>query len=217
MNYDSCPQIDRLAAEYVLGTMQGRARRRFEEVLRSSPAARAATDAWTQRLHLLSSVRSSLEPSEDLFARIEQRIDQRQRLPGASSTKPTERDAGRAPRAARWSWLRPALGFALGVVLTWGVIDTLRPARYETLTTRPTRTAAQGQTLRLLFAPRTTLEQMHAALRTVGADIVAGPSDLGVLTVRIPDDQTLARALATLRAHPTVRLAEPVIGEKGAP
>lgn len=219
MNYDRCPQLDRLAAEYVLGTMHGQARRRFERVMRDSPAARAATDAWTHRLHLLSNVPSRLEPSPDLFARIEQRIGQSNRSPNRSpkpaSTSPAERGATRASRASRWSWLRPSLGFALGVVLTWSALDALRPVRYETLTTRPAQTAGQGQTLRLLFAPQTTLEQINEALQAVDAGIVAGPTGLGVLTVRVPEGQSIERSLTKLRANPAVRLAEPVIGQEG--
>jgi anti-sigma-K factor RskA len=51
MNYDKPELIERLAAEYVLGTLRGRARDRFASVLRAVPAARAAVWRWEARLH----------------------------------------------------------------------------------------------------------------------------------------------------------------------
>ena len=42
--------LDRLAAEYVLGTLRGGARRRFEQELAPGSPARAAVDRWESRL-----------------------------------------------------------------------------------------------------------------------------------------------------------------------
>ena len=206
MNYDTHPQLDRLVADYVLGTMPPRVRRRLEAVMRRSPAVQAAVDAWSDRLHLLSRVESPLDPSPAVFARIERRIDQ---------TMPSTAAGLGARRAAVWSWLRPALGFAFGVMLTWG-LTTLQWPVFETLTTAPPAAPAQRQTLRLLFAPGTTVEQMNAALRAVDASIVAGPTPLGLLTVSVPDALPLERALATLRSQPVVRFAEPVVAPKAS-
>ena len=206
MNYDTHPQLDRLVADYVLGTMPPRVRRRLEAVMRRSPAVQAAVDAWSDRLHLLSRIESPLDPSPAVFARIERRIDQ---------TMPSTAAGLGARRAAVWSWLRPALGFAFGVMLALG-LTTLQWPVFETLTTAPPAAPAQRQTLRLLFAPGTTVEQMNAALRAVDASIVAGPTPLGLLTVSVPDAQPLERALATLRSQPVVRFAEPVVAPKAS-
>jgi anti-sigma-K factor RskA len=203
MNYENHPQLARLAAEYVLGTMQPRVRRRLEAVMRRSPPVQAAVDAWSERLHLLSRVASPLDPSPAVFANIERRIDQ---------SMPSKAAARRAPL---WGWLRPAAGFAFGVLLTVAV-TTLQWPVYETLTSAPPAAATPHHTVRLLFAPGTTVEQMSAALRTVDASIVAGPTPLGLLTVSVPDTQAPERALATLRAQPVVRFAEPVVAPKAA-
>lgn len=206
MNYDAHPQLDRLAAEYVLGTMPARARRRFEAVVHRSPAAQAAIDAWSDRLHLLSQVDFALEPSPAVFARIERRLDR-----SARASSPG-RAAG--PGAWGWSWLRPAAGFALGVLVTLGATLLLQPPAYETLTTAPSGAPQQRQLLRVLLDPGTTVEQLNAALRTVGASVVAGPTEIGMLTVTIPNGQPLEPALATLRTQPGVRLAEPVVAPR---
>jgi anti-sigma-K factor RskA len=54
MNYNRPELLDRLAAEYVLGTLRGRALGRFERLVRELPAARAAVQAWEQRLATLA-------------------------------------------------------------------------------------------------------------------------------------------------------------------
>src|SRR6266446_451191 len=46
VNYLLPERLDRLAREYALGTLTGRARRRFENVLRQTPAAASAVTAW---------------------------------------------------------------------------------------------------------------------------------------------------------------------------
>ena len=210
MNLDTNPQLERLAGDYVLGTMPLRARRRMEALLRRSPAVRAAVDAWSNRLHLLSRIEFDLEPSPALFGRIEQRMEQRteQRISAARRNSAVPPQAA-APRVPAGSWWRPALGFALGVLVTVA-LTTLRPTAFETLTDPPAPTEPQRQTLRVLFAPDASVEQLQAALRSVHANIVAGPSEMGVVTVTIAPGQPVPLALATLRAQPGVRFAEAV-------
>ena len=50
MDYSRPDLADRLAADYVAGTLRGRARRRFEALLPAHANLRAATRAWQERL-----------------------------------------------------------------------------------------------------------------------------------------------------------------------
>ena len=50
MNYTHPELLRQLSAEYALGTLRGRARRRFERLLRTSPDARAEVGFWEFRL-----------------------------------------------------------------------------------------------------------------------------------------------------------------------
>lgn len=50
MKYDQPELQTRLAAEYVLGTLHGRARTRFERLLAEQPGLRDHVSAWEQRL-----------------------------------------------------------------------------------------------------------------------------------------------------------------------
>lgn len=65
---------DRLAAEYVLGTMPARARRRFTALLRQSPALRRAVAEWEARLIPLVDSLPAIEPPERVWAEIDARV-----------------------------------------------------------------------------------------------------------------------------------------------
>jgi anti-sigma-K factor RskA len=105
MNYDRAELLDRLAAEYVFGTMNARVRSRFQAIQRALPAARLAVQEWEQRLTPLAQSVPSVQPSAAAWAAIERRIGGR------------ESRAAESPSGWR-SWLKPVLGVAFGVVAT---------------------------------------------------------------------------------------------------
>lgn len=74
MDYSRPDRADRLAAEYVLGTLHGPARRRFEALLPSHPALRDAVAAWQARLTPLSDSVPPVAPSPAAWQGIEQRL-----------------------------------------------------------------------------------------------------------------------------------------------
>lgn len=106
MNYNDPRLLDRLAAEYVFGSLSSRARRRFERLRQRLPAADEAARDWERRLMPLS---RSVAP-ERPPARVWNAIDER--------TGGGEREASNRP----WRWLRPVWGFAFGVLATLGVV-----------------------------------------------------------------------------------------------
>ncbi len=74
MNYLLPERLDRLAREYALGTLAGAARRRFERVLRQSPAALRAVGAWQERLGGLAGAVPAMQPGESVWRSLEQRL-----------------------------------------------------------------------------------------------------------------------------------------------
>jgi anti-sigma-K factor RskA len=106
MNYNRPELLDHLASEYVLGTLHGRARRRFEHVLRHLPAAQEAVRAWEARLAPLASVVPPVRPPARVWAAISSRTDGRRTV-------------------FRAGWWKPLLGFALGSLLTVGVVQLI--------------------------------------------------------------------------------------------
>lgn len=65
---------DKLAAEYVLGTLSPRARRRFEIYLRGNPQLRRAVSEWETRLGPLTGVLPSTEPPARVWQAIQTRL-----------------------------------------------------------------------------------------------------------------------------------------------
>lgn len=65
--------VDRLAAEYVLGTLRGAARRRFERWL-VSPQVEALVRAWEERLSGLEPALRGVAPSPAVWQGIEKRL-----------------------------------------------------------------------------------------------------------------------------------------------
>jgi anti-sigma-K factor RskA len=113
MRYDRPDLLDRLAAEYALGTLQGGARRRFRRVLLDSAAARTAVAAWEARLGSLAGAVPHEAPPRHLWHAIEQATGGKART---------------ATRRVRGAWFRPALGFVFGALAAVGA--TLMAPQY---------------------------------------------------------------------------------------
>jgi anti-sigma-K factor RskA len=96
MDYSRPELADRLAAGYVLGTLRGPARRRFEALLPAHAALRGAVRGWQDRLMPLSAEVTPVPPSPQVWKRIEARIG------GAASTKAAATAA--PPRAQLAFW-----------------------------------------------------------------------------------------------------------------
>ena len=112
MNYDRPGLLDRLAAEYVFGTLAPRARRRFERLRRTLPAADSAARDWEAWTGPLALPVPAAMPSPELWAAIERRT-------GAAVPASVAADRQRS------GWLgffKPALGFALGAVAALGLV-----------------------------------------------------------------------------------------------
>lgn len=74
MDYSRPELADRLAADYVTGTLRGPARRRFEALLPAHPRLRAAVRDWQDRLIPLTISVQPEKPPAAVWKRIEARI-----------------------------------------------------------------------------------------------------------------------------------------------
>jgi anti-sigma-K factor RskA len=127
VNYNRADLLDRLASEYVLGTLHGAARRRFDKVLVESAAARAAVHGWEQRFASLAASVPPVEPPLRVWAATEARIRSTTASTAASAA------AGRGSKRSWWSIIwKPALGFAFGAALTVTLVQ-LMPAAFVSL------------------------------------------------------------------------------------
>jgi anti-sigma-K factor RskA len=114
MDYSHPQLAERLAADYVAGTLRGPARRRFEALLPAHPLLRQAVREWQTRLMPLTVSLEPQKPPAAVWQRIEARI-------GASAPARVAR-----PEPAGW-WQRLALwrgiaGFASAAALGLAVL-----------------------------------------------------------------------------------------------
>lgn len=74
----SNPQLrDRLASEYVLGTMRGAARARFQSLLKYDPGLRVLVAEWEAHLTPMAAAAAAIAPPARLWRRIAARIGRR--------------------------------------------------------------------------------------------------------------------------------------------
>jgi len=109
MKHDDPKMIDALAAEYVLGTLSGRARRHFERWRSKEWHVERRVQAWEERLSGLALRLSPMRPSPHVWSQIEKRIGAN--AAARSTTPPKQRVA---------PWQAIAASVALLAVLVGG-------------------------------------------------------------------------------------------------
>ena len=101
------PLRERLAAEYVLGTLRGHARRRFEGLMHGDAALRRTTHEWHERLGVMAEFAVPVTPPRRVWRAIENRL-------------------GLRPAAPAWQlWRHGALGLWRGVGLASSALAAL--------------------------------------------------------------------------------------------
>lgn len=106
-----------LAAEYVLGTLHGRARRRFEALLRSRADLRDDVRYWERRLADLQAGFKPVPPREVVWAAIDREINA-----GTRATLPVRTRSAQLRFWQTWS----VLATAASVVLAFGLVREMR-------------------------------------------------------------------------------------------
>jgi hypothetical protein len=129
--------------------------------------------------------------------------------------------ARHAPARLRWLPIAAAVqGIAIAGLLSalWlQSRDELTAGRYSVLTT-PTAAVAGGPVIRVVFGGNVALDDMNRVLRSIDAQIIAGPSEAGVYTLGLAsgaaDKSGVEKAIARLRADGRVMFAEPAVASE---
>jgi anti-sigma-K factor RskA len=148
--------VDRLAAEYVLGTLAGPARRRFVHALRVEGTVQQAVASWSHRLLPLALRVPPVPVDAALWRRIEARIAPRTPGGATRARNPISWWRRLAPALAPLPVAALATGFILGASLPvlWqaphpNTVTTQLPASYVgVLTTREGRAGLVVSSLR---------------------------------------------------------------------
>lgn len=128
MNISKYPQtLDRLAANYALGTLRGAARRRFETISRENATVRAAALVWQGRLSGMTELQSPILPDPAVWTRIDNMVQaEQQALAMAAAGQPGPGNADghsddsswlQALWQGLWLWRGAAAAGALATLL----------------------------------------------------------------------------------------------------
>lgn len=125
--------LDLLAAEYVLGTLDGAAREQFEILLTRDETARRLVANWAERLQPLAGSVAPLQPPPHLWSAIEQHIAGSDRVSRGSNVakpagktvvpfRPRTTTATRPAKSHRTRWIAGALAAAVAIILAIYVV-----------------------------------------------------------------------------------------------
>ncbi len=112
MNYQHPELQKRLAAEYVVGSLQGKARSRFERLMVEQPSLRRLVAAWEQRLAPLSNQLIPMPVSPLVWQNIRQRL----------GFVAVEQKPAAKPFWLAWAWGGSLLASAMVGILVWNTL-----------------------------------------------------------------------------------------------
>ena len=197
---------------------------RVEEHLRD---CRECQEELTFQRQLREAIRSEeaivLAPQTSLN-KLMQRIDSAADMDDEQGVAPAAVEpvvARREPARLRWLPIAAAVqGIAIAGLLAalWSQSrDELTAGRYSVLTT-PTAAVAGGPVIRVVFGGNVALADINRVLRSIDAQIIAGPSEAGVYTLGLAsgaaDKSGVEKAIAQLRADGRVMFAEPAVASE---
>lgn len=115
MRYQDTRLRRMLAAEYVLGTLRGPARRRFERLARADAALRAEQYFWEARLGRLAARVQPVAPAPTVWISLQRRLQ-------AGNTVPLRRPAAAQPRPVPmrriWAGMAVAAAIVVAVIVS---------------------------------------------------------------------------------------------------
>lgn len=153
---------EKLASEYVLGTLRGGARRRFEAWVQDDALVRRTVAEWQDRLHPMAEFAPVAQPSPQVWQAIEQRLDLRP-----------------AGRRAFWLSLREDLKFWRGLGMTSTALAAILASVLLTRLPEPAAPAVS-------YLATLTDEKAQPVM------VITGDAKRRQLTVRIITQQAIA-------------------------
>jgi anti-sigma-K factor RskA len=160
MDYSRRSLADRLAAEYVLGTLRGGARRRLEALLPAHPALHDAVRQWEQRLAPLAAGVPPVEPSPAVWQQVQARLFGSGRA--AAPTRPAP--AGLWQRLSLW---RTLTGVATAATLAMFVVSSRLPAPQAPIVVVMNANPEAAQVLNASFVASVSADGRALVLRPI--------------------------------------------------
>lgn len=150
--------MDRLAADYALGTLRGGARRRFEALARRSPTLRVTAQVWQERLMAITELQQTDTPAAHVWQRIENLLAAEPRAALAPAPAADGPAVQLLRRARNW-WRAGALAATVAAVAAVAITLQLRG---ELDGTQAQIAQLQAQGLQLARANQQLVAQLQA-------------------------------------------------------
>ena len=212
MKYRNEQLRDALASEYALGTLQGRARRRFERSLKDDPQLRALVTRWQDRLAPLDAAGQPIQPPARVWRTTQERIQTGRHRGGLWSSLPFWRTVGLAGIAG-------ALTLAL-------LLATLPPTRHGPETMVVVMSDAEANPAMTVSWPMQQRGQPRMRIRVMGHPEMASgtawelwlllggeqkPVSLGLIGTEAMQELTVPRSVVPMmdRAYGLAMSIEP--------
>jgi len=144
MKRDEPDNLDLLAAEYVIGTLTGRARRAFERRMQRDRFVQRQVQAWEERLLPLALFIAPVAPSPAVWAAVASRV-------------------GVAPGRGRWRALAATLAAVAVLGFGWVIWQELRPVPPQAAAVLATEAGAE------LWRVEVSADAEYVRVETVGA------------------------------------------------
>jgi anti-sigma-K factor RskA len=158
MRIESSPALDALCGEYLIGTLQGSARRRFERALREEPRVALRLEHWRTTMAPRYSPAIAVRPSPQVWKRLQAEL-------GLSRY--------RTPLLRRLGLWRALAAAAMAALVAGIAVEVLKPVPTEPAAVTIAQLEGQADVARVTAAlspDRKTL-QLHAA-----RPVLAGPA-----------------------------------------
>ncbi|HEY0680736.1 MAG TPA: anti-sigma factor [Steroidobacter sp.] len=162
MRYSNPQLVQRLAAEYVLGTLTGRARRRFERWMTDSYHVRSAVWHWERQLNPLAEAAASVQPRSHVWERVLERT-------GAAAAARAEQETSRVPwfeRLGLWrglSLVATAAAVVLAVLLARTPTEVVAPQAQQFVS------VVNGEQSQPLWLVRADVQQGRLTIKSINA------------------------------------------------
>lgn len=202
---------------------------RIDDHLRECNACREELDSQRKLRAAMRAEAPVVIAPQTSLQKLMQRIDGndediREPVPAPTSVSPASRAPKRTARPPQWLAIAAGIqGIAIAVLVATLWLQSreqqLTEPRYETLTSTPVTTP--GPVLRVVFADGIALSEANEILRTVDAQIVAGPTIAGVYTLALNTTDAPAKAAeriaARLRQDRRIAFAEVAMAQPRSP